>query len=604
MAVTESAPRAVEASSGDGSLSHKQIMTILSGLMLGMFLAALDQTIVSTAIRTIGDDLNGLSIQAWVTTAFLITSTISTPLFGKLSDIYGRKPFFMLAITIFIIGSALCGLAQSMYELAAFRAFQGIGAGGIMPLALAIIGDIIPPRQRARYQGYFMAVFATASVLGPVIGGFLAGANSIVGIAGWRWIFYINVPIAVIALVVVQSVLKLDHTRRESRIDWTGAGMLVVGLVPLLIIAEQGRTWGWGSPRAYACYIVGVVGLVAFVRVEKWMGDAALLPLRLFKNRVFALGSIQSTVIGAGMFGGLSCIPLYLQIVKGASPTKSGLLLLPLVGGIMVASLAAGQVTSRTGRYKVFPVVGSALMIVGLALMTQIGADTALWQTDVYMAVFGLGLGMNMQSIVLAMQNSAEPRDMGVATSSATFFRQVGGSLGTAIFLSILFSAATTNIPKELAKSGQKLPAGQSFDINDTSGIGALPAAIKHPILVGFSNAMDLVFLVGACVLVIALVVSVLMKEVPLRTMSGQQAAAAAAAEQAAAGQGAVVAAATSVTPVATNDPAAQPPEAADGSGRHEALGQHEAPVYAGLADDHDDDPKHLDAADNTGRTT
>jgi EmrB/QacA subfamily drug resistance transporter len=521
-------------------LSHKQIMTILSGLMLGMFLAALDQTIVSTAIRTIGDDLNGLSVQAWVTTAFLITSTISTPLFGKLSDIFGRKPLFMIAITIFVLGSALCGLAQSMYMLAGFRAFQGIGAGGIMPLALAIIGDIIPPRQRARYQGYFMAVFATSSVLGPVIGGFFAGQSSIIGIPGWRWIFYINVPIGVIALLVVQAVLKLDHIARKSRIDWAGAGMLVVGLVPLLIVAEQGRDWGWGSAGAFGCYIVGVLGLIGFVLVEKRMGDAALLPLRLFRSGVFSLGSVQATIVGMGMFGGIAAIPLYLQIVKGASPTKSGLLLLPLVGGIMVASMAAGQVTSRTGRYKIFPILGSVFMIGGLLLLTRVGADTALWQTDVSMAVFGLGLGMNMQSIVLAMQNSVDARDMGVATSSVTFFRQVGGSLGTAIFLSILFSRAGTEVKSAYASAQstasfkaaaaahpdqlKQVTSGSSGSLNDTSFLNGLDKTLAHPFLVGFSNAMDLVFLVGACALVVALVVASLMKEVPLRTVSGAQA--------------------------------------------------------------------------------
>jgi EmrB/QacA subfamily drug resistance transporter len=508
----------------DGGLSHKQIMTILSGLMLGMFLAALDQTIVSTAIRTIGDDLNGLSVQAWVTTAFLITSTISTPLFGKLSDIYGRKPLFMIAITIFIAGSALCGLAQSMYELAGFRAFQGIGAGGIMPLALAIIGDIIPPRERARYQGYFMAVFATSSVLGPVVGGFFAGQSDIFGVIGWRWIFYINVPIGIFALFVVARVLHLDHTRRDHRIDWTGAAMLVVGLVPLLIIAEQGRTWGWGSVSAYVCYLLGAAGIAAFVWVESKAGDDALLPLRLFRNRNFAVGSAQATIVGLGMFGGIAAIPLYLQIVKGASPTKAGLLLLPLIGGMMIASLASGQITSRTGRYKVFPVIGSVLMVAGLLTMTQIGADTPLWQTDIYMAIFGLGLGMNMQSIVLAMQNSVDPRDMGVATSSVTFFRQVGGSLGTAIFLSILFTGAANNVPKELAKSGAQLPPGQSFDLNNTSGLARLPMQIRHPILVGFSDAMDMVFLVGGLVLIIGVVLSIMLKEVPLRTVSGQQA--------------------------------------------------------------------------------
>src|SRR3954454_7648649 len=336
---TVPAARSEPGPAGGVQLSHRQILEVLSGLMLGMFLAALDQTIVSTAIRTIGDDLHGLSVQAWVTTAFLITSTISTPLFGKLSDIYGRKPLFMLAISIFILGSALCGLAQSMYMLAAFRAFQGIGAGGLMPLALAIIGDIIPPRERAKYQGYFRAVFGTASVLGPVIGGFFAGQSSILGIPGWRWIFYINVPIGIVALIVVEAVLKLRHQRRDHRIDWTGAGMLVVGLVPLLIIAEQGRVWGWSSPRAFGCYLVGVLGLVAFVWVESRMGDEALLPLRLFRNNVFSVSSAQATVVGMGVFGGIGAIPLYLQIVKGASPTEAGLLLLPLVAAMMIASL-------------------------------------------------------------------------------------------------------------------------------------------------------------------------------------------------------------------------------------------------------------------------
>ncbi len=540
-----------EVSATPGGLSHKQIMTILSGLILGMFLAALDQTIVSTAIRTIGDDLHGLSVQAWVTTAFLITSTISTPLFGKLSDIYGRKPLFMLAITIFIVGSALCGLAQNMYMLAAFRAFQGIGAGGLMPLALAIIGDIIPPRERARYQGYFMAVFATASVLGPVVGGFFAGQHSILGIPGWRWIFYINVPIGILALVVVEAVLKLDHTRRDHRIDWGGAAMLVLGLVPLLIIAEQGRTWGWASAGAFTCYILGVVGLIAFVRVQARMGDEALLPLRLFRTRNFAVGSAQAMVVGMGMFGGIASIPLYLQIVKGASPTKAGLLILPLIGGMMAASLMSGQITSRTGKYKIFPVVGSVLMVIGLLTMTRIGADTALWQTDIYMAIFGLGLGMNMQSIVLAMQNAVDPRDMGVATSAVTFFRQVGGSLGTAVFLSILFSTAGSNITTEYHKAAatpafqqaaaahpdqlKSLTGGGS--LNDTSFIKGMAKPLAHPFLVGFSDAMDLVFLVGALVLIIGVVLSVMLKEVPLRMLSGQQARAAADAEGSNAGR-------------------------------------------------------------------
>ena len=445
-------------SPSDGALSHRQILTILSGLMLGMFLAALDQTIVSTSIKTIGNDLHDLQAQAWVTTAFLITSTIATPLFGKLSDIYGRKRLFMLAIVIFVAGSALCGLATSMYKLAAFRAFQGIGAGGIMPLALAVIGDIIPPRQRARYQGYMMAVFASASVLGPVLGGLLAGTNDFLGVAGWRYIFYINVPIAAVALFVIARVLKLDSVRRERRIDWWGALALVVGLVPLLVVAEEGQVWGWASAASFTAYLLSAVGLVVFVWIQHRMGDDALLPLRMFRSRTFSVASGQVTIIGMAMFGGLSVIPLYLQIVKGASPTKSGLLLLPLVGGLMVSSLGAGRLIARTGRYKVFPVVGSVLMVIGMGLFITLRADTALWTTDIYMVIFGIGLGMNMQSLVLAMQNAVPARDMGVASAASSFFRSVGGTLGTAIFLSILFSQAGTKIAQQYARAATDPP--------------------------------------------------------------------------------------------------------------------------------------------------
>ena len=537
---TMSAGSAAAAESPSG-LTHKQIVTILSGLMLGMFLASLDQMIVSTAIRTIGDDLHGLPAQAWVTTAFLITSTIATPLYGKLSDIYGRKPLFLLAITVFIVGSALCGLSTSMYMLAGFRAFQGIGAGGLMSLALAIIGDIIAPRERARYQGYFMAVFATSSVLGPVLGGFFAGTPHIFGITGWRCIFYINVPIGIAALIVVTKVLHIEHHRRDHRIDWWGAAALAVGLVPLLVVAEQGQSWGWGSGAAFGCYVLGIAGLLAFLWVESRMGDEALLPLRLFRNGVFRTGSGQSFVIGIGMFGGMMSIPLYLQIVKGASPTKAGLLVLPMVAGIMTASLLAGQLTARTGRYKIFPVVGSAMLVVGMLLMSTVHADTSLVVTDLYMVVFGAGLGLNMQSIILAMQNAVPPQDMGVATSSATFFRQVGGTLGTAVFISILFSTAGSKIKSAYEKAAQTptfqqaaqqhpgqaalLKPGTGANLNDTAFLEHIDKVLAHPFLVGFSGAMDLVFLVGAGVLVFAFILSLRLKEVPLRLVSGLQAA-------------------------------------------------------------------------------
>jgi EmrB/QacA subfamily drug resistance transporter len=524
----------------EGALSHRQVLTILTGLLLGMFLGALDQTIVATAIRRIGDDLNGLSVQAWVTTAFLITSTIATPLYGKLSDIYGRKPLFLIAISVFIIGSALCGLSTSMYMLAVFRAFQGLGAGGLFSLALAIMADIVSPQERPRYMGYFMATFATSSVLGPLIGGFLSGQDSIFGITGWRWIFYVNVPIGLLALVVVMRVLQLPHHRRDHGIDWQGSAMLVAGLVPLLVVAEQGREWGWASGAAFACYLIGLAGLAAFVWVEGRMGGEALIPLRLFRIGPFAVGAAQSFVIGIGMFGGIACIPLYLQIVKEASPTKAGLLTLPLVFGLMVASMGAGQFTSRTGRYKYFPIVGSILLVLSLVLLSTVGADTPLWRTDIYMALFGLGIGLNMQTIQLVMQNAVPPRDMGVATSSGLFFRQVGGTLGTAVFLSILFSAAPHRIAAQYESARQtpefqaaaqahpdqlKLLSGGHGSLNDTSFLSRMDQVLAHPFRAGFSQAMDLVFITGALTLLLAVVLSLCIKEVPLRRVSGMEAA-------------------------------------------------------------------------------
>jgi EmrB/QacA subfamily drug resistance transporter len=534
----ETTPSASE--NAPGQLTHRQILTILSGLILGMFLAALDQTIVSTAIKTIGNDLDDLSAQAWVTTAFLITSTIAAPLFGKMSDIYGRKRLFMIAIVIFVIGSALCGLSQSMYELAGFRAFQGIGAGGIMPLALAIIGDIIPPRERARYQGYMMATFASSSVLGPVLGGLLSGTHSFLGTAGWRWIFYINVPIAILALIVIAKVLQLDHVPSKPRIDWGGAALLAIGLVPLLIVAEQGTSWGWHSVGAFACYVVGSLGVISFILVQRRMGEDALLPLHLFRSPTFSVAAAQVTVIGMAMFGGLAVLPLYLQIVKGASPTRSGLLMLPLVLGLMTASLLAGRYTSRTGRYKIFPVIGSVLMVIGMVLLTRLGVDTPLWHTDVFMLVFGVGLGMNMQSLVLAMQNSVSAKDMGVASAGSTFFRSIGGTLGTAVFLSVLFSVAGKRItgnyasaahdaafkaaaaahPDQVATLHQNLAKG----LDDTSFLAHLDPAISRPFLDGFTHAGDVVFAITAFLLLIAVVLSIRLKEVPLRLVSGAQA--------------------------------------------------------------------------------
>jgi EmrB/QacA subfamily drug resistance transporter len=527
----------------NGALSHRQIVTILVGLMMGMFLAALDQTIVATAIRTIADDLKGLDQQAWATTAYLITSTIVTPLYGKLSDIYGRKKFFSTAITIFVIGSVLCTLSQSMLQLAFYRAVQGLGAGGLFSLALAIIGDIVPPRERAKYQGYFLAVFGTSSVLGPVIGGFFAGQDTLLGISGWRWVFLVNVPIGIAALLVVARTLHLNHTRLDHRIDWWGAVTLSVGLVPLLLVAEQGRDWGWASGRSIACFVVGGLGIVAFLLVERSMKEEALLPLTLFANRTVAVASGASVLIGMAMFGGLACLPLYLQIVKGASPTKAGLLLLPLTLGIMFGSILSGQIISRTGRYRRFPIMGAALLTVSLFVFHYVHADTPLWQTMIVMVFFGLGLGFNFQPLTLAVQNAVSPRMIGVATSSATFTRQIGGTLGTAVFLSILFSTVGDKIATALQKAvptpefqaALKDPANAAFAkqmqaaqasggsasgtgvLKDSSFLNSLDARLAKPFLQGFSDSMDLVFLVGAGVMVIGFLVMLFLPHVELR---------------------------------------------------------------------------------------
>ncbi|WP_148614371.1 MDR family MFS transporter [Nocardioides rubriscoriae] len=525
---------------GSGVYTHAQVLTILSGLLLGMFLGALDQTIVSTSIRTIADDLDGLSVQAWVTTAYLITSTITTPIYGKLGDIYGRKKLFMFAISVFVLGSVLCTFATSMYELAAFRAFQGLGAGGLFTLVLAIIGDIVSPRERAKYTGYFMATFGTSSVLGPVIGGFFAGRTDILGVTGWRWVFLVNVPVGIAALVVVSRTLHLDHQPRQARIDWWGASALVVGLVPLLAVAEQGREWGWGSGRSLLCYVVGALGITAFVLAEKAMGDDALIPLRLFRIRAAAVTITASIAIGAAMFGGILILPLYMQVVHGASPTEAGLLMLPMVLGLMAGALVSGQLISRTGKTRIFPRVGSALIVVALLLLSTTSADTSLVVVDLFMLVLGLGLGNCMQPLLLIMQSAVPPSEIGVATSSATFFRQIGGTIGVAVFLSVLFSTVGPHIADEIDKASTTgsfqavvddpnptdqmiLEAGGAASgqvQDDSSFIEKLSPALAHPFKQGFASSMDLVFLMGAGVGLVAFLLLLLMPSVELRATS------------------------------------------------------------------------------------
>ncbi|ROS77326.1 EmrB/QacA subfamily drug resistance transporter [Curtobacterium sp. PhB130] len=442
---------------GKPIMSHRQILLVIYGLMAGMFLSSLDQTIVGTAIRTIGDDLHGLDQQAWVTTAYLIASTITTPIYGKLSDVFGRRPLYIFGIAVFILGSLLSTMSTSMIMLAAFRAFQGIGAGALMSLPLAIMGDILAPRERAKYQGYFLAVFGISSVIGPLIGGLFAGASTILGVTGWRWVFLINVPIGVGALLMVIAFLhlpKFGDAKAKPRIDWWGATSVIATLVPLLLVAEQGRTWGWGSAGAIACYVIGAVGLVAFLVIETLMKDDAIIPLKLFRSSVFSMATILGFLVGFAMFGAMLTIPLYLQIVTGLTPTESGFATLPMIGGLMIASIASGQIVARTGKYRQFPIIGTALVSLGYVVLTFMTIDKPLWFLMIGMFLIGLGLGQLMQSITLASQNSVQPRDMGVATSSATFFRQIGGTLGTAVLLSVLFSIMPANIVHATADKG------------------------------------------------------------------------------------------------------------------------------------------------------
>ena len=442
-------------------MTHRQILLVIYGLMAGMFLSALDQTVVGTAIRTIGDDLHGLDQQAWVTTAYLITSTIAVPIYGKLSDIFGRRPLFIFGIAVFLIGSLASSFSTSMLMLAGFRAIQGLGAGALMSLPLAIMGDILAPRERAKYQGYFFAVFGISSIVGPLVGGLFAGASQILFINGWRWVFLINVPIGIIALLMVIAFLHLPKFQHHTapRIDWWGAATIIVGLVPLLLIAEQGRDWGWASPGAFACYVVGGLGLIAFVIVEFLMKDDAIIPMRLFRSRVFSTATILGVLVGFGMFGAMLTLPLYLQIVTGLTPTESGLATLPMVLGLMIAAIGSGQILSRTGHYRIFPVTGTFVTAGGFFMLTFVTIDRPLWFLMIAMFLIGLGLGQLMQTLTIASQQSVQPTQMGVATSASTFFRQIGGTLGVAILLSVLFTLLPTNITGSLQNTSD-LKAG------------------------------------------------------------------------------------------------------------------------------------------------
>ncbi|MEA5118800.1 MAG: DHA2 family efflux MFS transporter permease subunit, partial [Propionicimonas sp.] len=485
---------ATDAASSNPLMTHRQILFVIYGLMAGMFLSSLGQTVFGTAIKTIGDDLHGLDQQAWVTTAYLITSTITTPLYGKLSDIFGRRPLFIIGIGIFISGSFLSAFSTSMLMLAGFRAFQGLGAGALMALPLAIMGDMLAPRERAKYQAYFMATFGIASVIGPLIGGMFAGADTILGVTGWRWVFLMNVPLGLIALAVVVVFLHLPHIPHgHARIDWWGAALVVVALVPLLLVAEQGREWGWTSAAAIACYATGALGTVGFILVEQRMGDAAIIPLRLF-NAKFSVTIVLSVLMGFGMFGAMMTIPLYLQIVEGLNPTQSGLATLPMVLGLMIASITSGQLIARTGRYGVFLVTGAATTLAGFVLLSTVNLDRPFWYLEAVMFVVGLGLGQLMQPLTLSAQASVPATDMGVASSSATFFRQIGGTMGTAILLSVMFTVLPTNITHAMSDeevTRQALDAALDPAVAGDPANAAIMDTMWTPIVTKVSDQVD-----------------------------------------------------------------------------------------------------------------
>jgi EmrB/QacA subfamily drug resistance transporter len=491
--------------------SHRQIMVIMSGLMLGMLLAALDQTIVATALPTIVGDLGGLNHLSWVVTAYLVASTVTTPLYGKFSDIYGRKRTFQFAIVVFLVGSALAGLSQSMIELIAFRGLQGIGAGGLMTLAMTIIGDVVPPRQRGRYQGYMGAVFALASVIGPLLGGFFVDQLS------WRWVFYVNLPVGAVALVVTSIVLDLPYTRMVHRIDYAGTVLLVSAVGSILLAVTWGGTqYAWGSPIIITLGIVGAILLVAFVFVERRAAEP-VLPLHLFRNRVFAVATATMFIVGLAMFGGIIYLPLFLQVVGRKSATNAGLLLLPLILGIVFTSIVSGRVISRTGRYKIFPVVGMLVMSAGLYLLSTMGPTTTEVSAGAYMIVLGLGLGMVMQVLVLAVQNAVDRRDLGTATGAATFLRSMGGSFGVALFGAVLSNRLATNLADMLP--GGRLPPGVSESAlrGSPKVILSLPPAVRSIVIDAFARSIDTVFLAAVPIAVAGFAITLLLREVPLR---------------------------------------------------------------------------------------
>ena len=489
----------------------RRILIVFPGLMLAMMLAALDQTIVATSLPTIVTDLGGLTHISWVATAYLLTSCVSTPIYGKLGDQFGRKRLFQFAIVLFLIGSALCGMAQSLTELVIFRGIQGIGAGGLMVNSQAVIGDLVAPADRGRYQGFMQSVFAFATVAGPLVGGVLTQDVS------WRWVFYVNLPIGAIALVVIALVLKLPpRTGPKPKIDWAGASLLTVGVSALILLTSSGgESFAWLSPQSALLVVLAAGALIAFVFAERRAAQP-LFPLRLFRNPVIRISGPLIFVVGFGMLGITTFMPLYQQIVDGVTPTLSGLRLAPLMLAMMVTSVACGQTIARIGRYKVFPRIGAGLLIVGTVLLAQLGLNTGYGYQFLALAVVGVSLGLINPVLILATQNAVEAKDIGVATSVTTFGRTVGSSFGVAVFGAIFAAKLTSSLRQRLPANvvGQFTRSG--ININRAQ-IDALPAALRVDFLGGFANALHDVFLGGIVVAVAGFLLAIQLREVPLR---------------------------------------------------------------------------------------
>ena len=502
---------AAPASAPTLDLSHRRVLLIIGALLLGMFLAALDQTIVSTALPTIVGDLHGASHLTWVVTAYLLASTVSTPLWGKLGDQYGRKAFFQTAIVIFLGGSALSGFSHSMLELIAFRAVQGLGGGGLMIGAQAIVGDIVSPRDRGRYMGLFGAVFGVATVLGPLIGGFFVEYLS------WQWVFYINIPIGVVALFVTAAQLP-GHLRRVHHvIDYLGTILLTLATTALVLFTSLGgTTYRWGSAPIIGMAAAGVALTVLFLGVERRAAEP-VIPLGLFANRVFSSASAVGFVMGFAMFGALTFLPIFFQDARGLSPPASGLRLLPLMGGLLLASTGAGQLVSRWGRYKVFPVVGTFLMIVGLLLMSRIGLTTGGWTIAGFMFVFGVGLGLVMQVLVVAVQNAVPYEQLGTATSGATFFRMIGGSFGTAVFGAVYANRLVTNVVHALHVKAVPSNLVNALSGADPTSLKHLPPALRAGAVAGIVHTIQTVFLIAVPIAAVAFALSWLLPDIELR---------------------------------------------------------------------------------------